>query len=185
MNFKCVLALPAASIVAGVAMQAQKPAAPAAATAAGTPAAALAFDRYHTPQDAVAALLAFDKANPARTALHRIATSRGGIELLALEIGPDAGKKVRQAPAVLVVANMEGVLPLTTEAALSLADRCPADANAAKSLTWFILPNGNPDAAGRYFGKPLVADARNGGKVTTTSTTRPTRTARRTSTATA
>jgi hypothetical protein len=64
---------------------------------------------------------------------------------------------------VLVVANMEGVLPLTTEAALSLADRLLADANAARSLTWFILPNGNPDAATRYFRKPLVADERNAG----------------------
>jgi hypothetical protein len=162
MRFKS-LAMAAALLTAGAAIEAQKPAAPAAAKPAEAPATALAFDRYHTPQEANAALAALNKANPGRTALHRIATSRGGIDLTVLEIGPDAGKKARQAPAVLVVANMEGVLPLTTEAALSLADRILADANAAKSLTWFILPNGNPDAATRYFRKPLVADERNAG----------------------
>jgi hypothetical protein len=157
-----LLAVMAAAILAGgAAIEAQKPAAPAPAKATEAP--ALAFDRYHTPQEANAALAAINTANPARTALHRIAASRGGIDLVVLEIGPDAGKKVRQAPAVFVVANMEGVLPLTTEAALSLATRILADGAAARSLTWFILPNGNPDAATRYFRKPLVADERNAG----------------------
>ena len=160
---RLLLAVMAAAVVAGgVVIQAQKPPVPA-AKAPETPSAALTFDRYHTPQEANAALAAFNKANPARTALHKIAASRGGADLTVLEIGPDAGKKTRQAPAVFVVANMEGVLPITTEAALSLAERVLADANAAKSLTWFILPNGNPDAAGRYFRKPLVADERNAG----------------------
>ena len=90
----------------------------------------MAFDRYHTPQDANAALVAFNKANPARTAIHRVATSPGGIELLVLEIGPEVGKKARRFPAVLVLANMEGVLPLDRGGA-PLATLL-ADADAAK-----------------------------------------------------
>jgi len=160
---RSLLVLPAALLAAGVVIQAQKPTTPTAAKAAETSAAALSFDRYHTPQEANAALVALNKANPARTALHRLATSRGGIDVTVLEIGPDAGKKARQFPAVLVVANMEGVLPLTTEAALSLAERLLADAGGAKALTWYILPNGNPDAATRFARKPLLADERNAG----------------------
>ncbi len=56
---------------------------------------------------------------------------------------------------------MEGVVPISTEAALSLAYRISASGGATKNRTWFILPNGNPDAAARYFVKPLVADERN------------------------
>ncbi len=166
MSFKSRWLMPVLAVAvatAGAALNAQNPQAPAAAKPADAAAQALAFDRYHTPQEANAAIAAMNKANPGRTALHRLATSRGGVDVSLLEIGPDAGKKVRQFPAVLVVANMEGVLPITTEAALSLADRILSDANAAKSLTWFILPNGNPDAATRYFRKPLLADERNAG----------------------
>ena len=145
-----------AVIGADVVIEAQKPVSPAAPP--------VAFDRYHSPQEANAALITINKANPAATALHRIATSPGGIDLTVLEIGPDVGKKIRKRPAMFVVANMEGVLPLSAEAALSLADRVLADASATKSLTWFILPNGNPDAATRYFRKPLIADERNASK---------------------
>ena len=148
--------LAVAVIGAGVVIEAQKAVSPAAPP--------VAFDRYHSPQEANAALITINKANPAATALHRIATSPGGIDLTVLEIGPDVGKKIRKRPAMFVVANMEGVLPLSSEAALSLADRVLADASATKSLTWFILPNGNPDAATRYFRKPLIADERNASK---------------------
>src|SRR5450756_1297795 len=139
-----------AVIGADVVIEAQKPVSPAAPP--------VAFDRYHSPQEANAALIAINKANPAATALYRIATSPGGIDLTVLEIGPDVSKKIRKRPAVFVVANMEGLLPLSAEAALSLADRVLADASATKSLTWFFLPNGSPDAATRYFRKPLIAD---------------------------
>ena len=148
--------LAVAVIGAGVVIEAQKPVSPAPPP--------VAFDRYHSPQEANAALITINKANPAATALHRIATSPGGIDLTVLEIGPDVGKKIRKRPAMFVVANMEGVLPLSSEAALSLADRVLADASATKSLTWFILPNGNPDAATSYFRKPLIADERNASK---------------------
>ena len=141
--------LAAALLAAGVPTRAQKPG------------AALGFDRYHTPQEVAAALAAMNKANPATTALHQVATSPGGTALTALEIGPEAGRKGRKVPAVLVVGNLEGVMPIATEGALYLADHLLRNPAAAKSLTWFILPNANPDAAARFAGKPLVADERN------------------------
>jgi hypothetical protein len=123
------------------------------------------FGHYHSPQEVAGALDALAKASPTTMALHTIATSPGGKGVLVLEIGPEVGTKARRLPAVLVMANMEGTLPVSTEAALRLATLLASRPEATKELTFFIVPNGNPDAAGRYFGKPLVADARNGSKV--------------------
>jgi hypothetical protein len=127
----------------------------------GAQQAPLAFDHYHAPQEVSAALAALAKANPAVTALHRLAVSPGGAEVTALEIGPEVGKKARALPAVLVVANLEGIYPIATEGALFLADRLLRTPASTKDTTWFIVPAGNPDAAARFFKKPLVADERN------------------------
>jgi hypothetical protein len=121
-------------------------------------------DRYHTPQELNAVLAALNRLNPGRTALHGIATTTGGEELTVLEIGAAVGKQPSRVPAVLVVANPEGVTPIASEAAVHLADlilRTPASAG---DPTWFILPTANPDAAWRYFRRPLVADERNASK---------------------
>jgi hypothetical protein len=126
---------------------------------------AVAFDRYHSPQEINAALATVVKANPATTALHKIAVSTGGAEIVVLEIGPEPGKKPRRVPAVLILANMEGTIPISSEAALHLADLILRKPGAARDLTWFILPNGNPDGAARFFRRPLLADGRNARKV--------------------
>ena len=126
--------------------------------------AAYVPDRYHTPQELNAALAALNKLNPARTELHKIATTAGGEELTILEIGPEVGKKPPRIPAVFVVANLEGVTPIASEAALYLSDLILHTPASARDLTWFILPAANPDAAWRYFRKPLLADERNASK---------------------
>ncbi|HEY3384354.1 MAG TPA: M14 family metallopeptidase [Vicinamibacterales bacterium] len=152
---RCLLALALATalVMAGTATHAQK-------TGIG-----VTFDRYHAPLEVNAALTAIAKANPGSTALHRLAVSPGGTDVNLLEIGPETGAKVRKLPAVLVVANLEGIYPISTEAALSLAERLLQDPGATKTLTWFIVPNGSPDAAAHYFRKPLVADERNASKI--------------------
>ena len=127
--------------------------------------ATIDFDRYHSPQEVAGALSALVTASPTTTALHTIARSPGGKDVLVLEIGPEIGSKARRLPAVLVMANMSGTLPISTEAALRLATLLASKPSAIEELTFFIVPNGNPDAAGRYFGAPLVADARNGSAV--------------------
>jgi hypothetical protein len=81
-----------------------------------------------------------------------------------IEIGPETGGQRHKLPAVLVVANLEGTVPIASEAALYLAEQILKRGTAAKDLTWFILPAGNPDAAARFLGKPLVADERNSHK---------------------
>ena len=146
----CRLHLPvvlAAVLCAGTTLAAQ-PAAP-------------AFDRYHSPREVNAALAALHAANPGSTALHTVAVSPGGTELVAIEIGPAAGKTGPRVPAVFVVANLEGLHPAGTEAALYLANLLLRTPDATRDLSWIVLPAANPDAASRFFAKPLRADARN------------------------
>jgi hypothetical protein len=128
---------------------------------AGIMAAELAFDRYHTPAAINAALQDFASSNPATAKLHTLARSSGGRDIFMLEIGPEVEKTKKTIPAVLVAANMEGTVPLSSEAALYLIKLILAKPDVHKDLTWYILPCGNPDAAIGYFQKPLKVDPRN------------------------
>ncbi|OGD19633.1 MAG: hypothetical protein A2W03_02330 [Candidatus Aminicenantes bacterium RBG_16_63_16] len=124
--------------------------------------AAVAFDRYHAPAELASALREYAAANPAFARLHKLAQSPGGREVIVIEIGPEAGRAEKTVPAVFAAANFEGVVPLSAEAALYLIKQLADRPDARKSLTWYVLPCPNPDAAARYFEKPLLADARNG-----------------------
>jgi len=101
------------------------------------------------------------RANPAVVKLHSLAKSAGGRELWLIEIGPEAGKSPKTLPAVFVAADMEGTVPLAAEAALYLAWLVLDKADLRADRTWYILPSGNPDAAGRFFEMPLRRDPRN------------------------
>jgi Zinc carboxypeptidase len=125
-------------------------------------AADLAFDRYHAPEETVAALRDLARANPGFAKVHVLAKSPGGRELALLEIGPETAKTVKALPAVFVAANMDGTVPLASEAALFLAQALAGKADARSDRTWYILACGNPDAAALYFAKPQRRDARNG-----------------------
>ena len=117
----------------------------------------LGFDRYHTPEELNASVRAINQTNPGVTAIHSIGRSPGGQELLVLEIGPRAGGKSRRVPAVFVVANLEGTLPIASEAAMFLAYRLIEDEEARKDLGWYLLVSGNPDGARHFFSRPVFA----------------------------
>jgi hypothetical protein len=123
--------------------------------------AAVAFDRYHTPAELAAAIQEYAAANAAVAKVHKLAQSPGGRDVLVIEIGPEVGKAEKSVPAVFVAANFEGTVPLSGEAALYLVRQLVEKPEARKDLTWYVLPCPNPDAASRYFGKPLVVDPRN------------------------
>ncbi len=97
------------------------------------------------------------QSSPGLVKVHKLAVTPGGREMLMLEIG----SKGSAVPAILVGANMSGITPLATEAALSLASRVVADASLNSSLTWYIIPVGNPDAHERFFRRPLWSDPGN------------------------
>jgi hypothetical protein len=128
---------------------------------AGAMAAELTFDRYHTSAAINTALKNFARANPASTKLHTLARSAGGRDVLLIEIGSEVKNAKKTIPAVLVVANMEGNVPLSSEAALYLIKLILEKPDVHKDLTWYVLPCGNPDAAIGYFQKPLKMDPRN------------------------
>ncbi len=124
--------------------------------------AAEAFDKYHTPAELAAALGQYAAANASVAKIHKLAQSPGGRDVVLIEIGPQVGKAEKSAPAVFVGANFEGTVPLSAEAALYLAKLLIDKPDVRKDLTWYVLPCPNPDAAARYFAKPLAADPRNG-----------------------
>jgi hypothetical protein len=153
-----------------------------AAAQATAPAPGLSLDRYHTPAELNAALLALARANPSFVRTHSLAKTPGGRELLLLEIGPETAipavrpnpsnpaapantpapsSPAKTLPAVFIASNMEGTVPLSSEAALYLAALLLQKPDLRSDRTWYILPCGNPDAASLFFAKPLRRDPRN------------------------
>src|SRR5512136_577323 len=126
------------------------------------PGPSLTFDRYHKPEETAAALQDLARANPGFAKAHVLAKSPGGRDLVLLEVGPETAKTGRTLPAVFVAADMDGTVPLSAEAALWLAQTLCGKSDLRADRTWYILACGNPDAAARYFGKPLYRDTRNG-----------------------
>jgi len=124
-------------------------------------AADLTFDRYHKPEELATAAQDLARANPGFAKVHILAKSPGGRELVLLEVGPETAMTTKTLPAVFIAANMEGTVPISSEAALYLAKLVCAKADMRSDRTWYILACGNPDAAAVYFGRPLRFDARN------------------------
>ncbi len=121
----------------------------------------ISFDRYHPPSAIQQFLKQTAAANSGFVRLHTLAKTPGDQPYTLLEIGPEVGKKKKNLPAILVVANMEGTVPISSEAALYLMKTLVEKPELRKGKTWYVLPVGNPDSAVRYFLKPLYADRRN------------------------
>ena len=128
-------------------------------------AAGITFDRYRQPEEQVDAIREMARANPGIARIHVLAESPGSRDLAVLEIGPETDKTGKKFPAVFVAANMEGTVPVSGEAALYLARLLLEKAEARTDLSWYILPCGNPDAAARFFAKPLMLNPLNGSSV--------------------
>ncbi|HQF86342.1 MAG TPA: M14 family metallopeptidase [Acidobacteriota bacterium] len=120
-----------------------------------------AFDRYHEPEAIAARMRQLALTHPDVARVHELATSPGGRPLLVLEIGPETAAPAHRLPAVLVAANLEGSVPVASEAAQYLAQVLLDKPEARGDRTWYIAPLGNPDAAARFFRRPLVEDNRN------------------------
>lgn len=130
-------------------------------TAPAAKKADLTFDTYHTPTEVNKILKTLAGANSKVAKLHKLAVSPGNQETMILEIGPETANSKKKLPAVFVAANMEGTVPIASEAALFLAKQILDKPGLRKDLTWYILAMGNPDASWRYFKKPLLKDGRN------------------------
>lgn len=122
-----------------------------------SPGSASVVEKYTDPAEVNKRVEQLSQLYSGLVKVHKMAVTPGGREMLLMEIGR-AGKDV---PAVFVAANMSGVTPVATEAALSLASRIAGDPSLSKELTWYIMPIGNPDAYSRYFSRPLYSDPAN------------------------
>ncbi len=114
-------------------------------------------DHYSTPQELNDIIKALNREKPDLTAIHEIGRSPGGEELLVLEINPHIGDKAHRIPAVFVVANLEGTVPIASQAAIFLIYELINGEAAKRDLAWYLLVNGNPDGAARFFAKPMFA----------------------------
>ena len=99
-----------------------------------------------------------DLARLDRATLHEIGRSAGDQKLRLLEIAPrEEGRG--GGPAILVLANVEGDLPLVSLAATELAAEilaAPAGATAG-TVRWYVLPAASPDGLDRFFTRPHAA----------------------------
>ena len=121
----------------------------------------LNYSKYHQPDEINASLVRLAKQYGQVTRMHDLALSPGKRKLVILEIGNEVNSVDKKLPAVFVAGNMEGIVPISSEAAVYLADLILSDKSYFDGLTWYIMPCGNPDAAMHYFNRPLVRDARN------------------------
>jgi hypothetical protein len=98
-----------------------------------------------------------DLARLDRATLHEIGRSAGDQKLRLLEIAPE--DEDATGPAILVLANAEGDLPLTSLAATELAAEilaAPAGSPAG-TARWYLLPVASPDGLDRAFARPRAA----------------------------
>lgn len=124
----------------------------------------LKFEKYHSPKELNETLKLFVQSNGDKCKLHLLTKSAGGKEINILEIGPEVKKEKKSIPAVFIAANMEGTIPLSSEAALYLVDKIIEKPELTKEKTFYILACGNPDALQKYFDKPKYKDPRNDSK---------------------
>jgi hypothetical protein len=90
-----------------------------------------------------------------RATLHEIGRSAGDQKLRLLEIAPVTVRDGGQ-PAILVLANSEGDLPLASLGAVELAAAILAAApdEPAAAVRWYVLPIASPDGLDRVFAVP-------------------------------
>lgn len=116
-------------------------------TLSGVFAQSIDLKQYHTPEEIVKISRELVKANSKIASMEVLTNTPGGFEIPVIQVGDQTGAQ----PAVLVMANIEGNVPISSEAALYLLQEVISNQNYRNNLSWYIIPVGNPDAASRYF----------------------------------
>lgn len=118
-------------------------------------------ENYKTPNQVVQWVQSIEKAHPGTVKSTLIANTPGERPVYVIEIGKETGSARNSNPSIFVGANFEGGKPLATEGAIFLTETILSDPTYYDSLNWYIIPQGNPDAAARFFENPLHEDSRN------------------------
>ena len=120
------------------------------------------FTKYHNPGEVNSFLNGIVKGNLMICKLHKIGKTPRNEPVYIIEIGDQIRQKKKMVPGIFVAANLDGINLLSTEASLFLINELILDKEKRGGYTWYILPTGNPDAALRFFNKPLYEDKGNG-----------------------
>ncbi|MFQ6082790.1 MAG: M14 family metallopeptidase [Candidatus Aminicenantia bacterium] len=127
---------------------------------AGTTPEKLTFNKYHQPKDVTLMLKSWSSRFPRLTKLIPIGQSTEGSELIIIRIAaqPKDSPEPDSRPAIFVSANLEGVHPIGTEAALMLIEKFLTKYGSDKKITHllekrtvYVAPLLNPDAAQNFF----------------------------------
>lgn len=116
--------------------------------------------KYKTAKSATQALNAIVQTNASKVKVHKLAQTFSGNQFSIYEFGTEISSKQRLKPAIFVMANAEGNVPVATEAALALAKELVKDKNLER-FTWYLVPTLNADALDHYFENPLWNNTRN------------------------
>ena len=115
---------------------------------------------YRNATELNAAANRLAKQNPAKVKVHKLGETFSGVPFLMLEIGTEVKATKKSKPAIFVVGNPDGTVPLGSEAALKLAKDILAN-NKTDRFTWYIIPTLNPEALNHYFEKVKFENTRN------------------------
>lgn len=115
---------------------------------------------YYSSKQILTEFETIARTNSGKAKIHQIAVSPGGNPVVVLEIGAEVNRSEKLKPAVFVLANPEGINPLSSYASVILARQLLAN-DRDDEYTWFILPVLNPDAHARYFHQVKWENPRN------------------------
>jgi len=107
---------------------------------------------YKNASEVNSTLTNFAQKNAGNSAIHNLGETYSKIPILLLEVGTETKKKDKSKPALFILGNPDGTIPLATEAALKLAQQI-IESKQYEQFTWYILPCLNPEALNHYFDK--------------------------------
>ena len=111
---------------------------------------------YETPAALNRKLNNLVQQHPDMARLVKLADSPGKIPVNLIDI-----KGKAESPAILVIGNPEGDVPIASSAALYLAETLLNNPEKAGNLTWFIIPALNPDGLEHFSAAVKYRDQRN------------------------
>lgn len=117
--------------------------------------------KYFTAKEAGNELDKLAHDNNSSVKVHRLAQSFSGISINVYEFGTEVKQTQKQKPAIFIMANAEGDLPIATNAAVTFAKELLKDKENFSQFTWYLVPVLNPEALDHYFGNPQLDDNRN------------------------
>jgi len=120
---------------------------------------------YQTPKQMGEWLHSQQKSHGKVMTLEVLSSTPGKEPVYLVKIGQSGTEKMDHRPAILVVANPSGHMPIASEAAILLIERLLADPGQYKDIGWYLVPSLSPDAHKRFFSSPKVNSRLNGRKV--------------------